>query len=204
GYGGTWREVARHGLLTSAELRAIRRAESAFKRLRIELHLLTGRREDRLLFDLQPALAAIYGFVAGAGRRPSELLMQRYYWAARVSSLLSTLLIQSLAERASAREDEPVLRLDDDFDLRRGQLDVRRDDGFLRNPALLLRVFLVWQQSAAQELSARTLRAMWHARHLVDAHFRRNPVNRHAFLQILQAPSGVLRSLRRMRSEEHT
>ena len=60
--------------------RDLRKAEQAFKRLRIELHLLARRREDRVLFDLQPALAEIYRIHATATRRGSELLMQRYYW----------------------------------------------------------------------------------------------------------------------------
>src|SRR5690606_3060596 len=95
GLGRTWREIARTDLLTETEFRSLRRAEQAFKRLRIELHLLTGRREDRVLFDLQPALAEIYGFQASKARRPSEILMQRYYWAARVVNQLNTILIQS-------------------------------------------------------------------------------------------------------------
>jgi [protein-PII] uridylyltransferase len=57
-------DVAQSELLTESELKALQRVEEAFKRLRIELHLLTGRAEDRLLFDLQPRLAEIYGFPA--------------------------------------------------------------------------------------------------------------------------------------------
>jgi [protein-PII] uridylyltransferase len=63
--------------LTSAEARDLKRAEQAFKRVRIELHLLVNRREDRLLFDLQHGLAQAYGITATATRRASELLMQR-------------------------------------------------------------------------------------------------------------------------------
>jgi [protein-PII] uridylyltransferase len=39
---------------------------------------------------------------------------------------------------------------------------------------------------------------MWHARRRIDAQFRRNPVNRHMFIQILQQPRGVMRALRSM------
>src|SRR3546814_4359617 len=46
GLGSTWREIAKTDLLTAAEFRALRRAEQAFKRLRIELHLMTGRRRS--------------------------------------------------------------------------------------------------------------------------------------------------------------
>jgi [protein-PII] uridylyltransferase len=199
GLGHSWREVARTDLLTAAEFRALRRADLAFKRLRIELHLLTGRREDRVLFDLQPALAAIYGFEATRTRRPSEILMQRYYWAARVVSQLNTILMQSLEERLFPAPDDQVQNIDADFCMVRGRLAIRREDGFARNPALLFRAFLVMQERPELlGLSAQTLRAMWHARRRIDAQFRCNPVNRHHFLQILQAPRGVVHALRRM------
>ena len=69
GFGDNWRQVAQAGLLTPSEARDLRKAEQAFKRLRIELHLLARRREDRVLFDLQPALAEIYRIHATATRR---------------------------------------------------------------------------------------------------------------------------------------
>src|SRR5690606_15550025 len=70
--GRTWGDLTKAGLLTPAEYRALRRADLAFKRLRIELHLLAGRREDRVLFDLQPALATLYGF-EGTDRKSTRL-----------------------------------------------------------------------------------------------------------------------------------
>ena len=68
GFGDNWRQVAQAGLLTPSEARDLRKAEQAFKRLRIELHLL-ARRRDRVLFDLQPALAEIYRIHATAAAR---------------------------------------------------------------------------------------------------------------------------------------
>ncbi|MGB6102580.1 MAG: [protein-PII] uridylyltransferase [Pusillimonas sp.] len=199
GQGSTWREIAKSDLLTATEFRALRRADQAFKRLRIELHLLTGRREDRVLFDLQPRLAAIYGFEATKTRRPSEILMQRYYWAARVVSQLNTMLMQSIEELLFPLPDEQARIIDDDFCIIRGRLGIRRDDGFDRNPALLFRAFLVMQERPEiVGMSAQTLRAMWHARRHIDAQFRRNPVNRRQFIQILQQPRGIVHALRRM------
>src|SRR5690606_7029650 len=60
GYGRNWKQIADAGLLTADEARQLRRAEQTLKRLRIELHLLAGRREDRVLFDYQTALAQVY------------------------------------------------------------------------------------------------------------------------------------------------
>lgn len=199
GLGHTWREISRADLLTPAEYRALRRADLAFKRLRIELHLLTGRREDRVLFDLQPALAARYGFEGTRNRRASEILMQRYYWAARVVIQLNTILMQSIEERLFPEPDARVQPVDDDFRIMHNRIDIIRDDGFDRKPTLLLRIFLVMQQHPGlQGMSARTLRALWHARRRIDSQFRRNPVNRYLFLQILQQPSGIVHALRRM------
>ncbi|ARP94277.1 [protein-PII] uridylyltransferase [Bordetella genomosp. 13] len=197
--GGTWREVAQAGLLTPAEARDLRRAEQAFKRLRIELHLLTGRREDRVLFDLQPGLAEVYGIHGTATRRASELLMQRYYWAARLVTQLNVILVQNIEERLFPRPDEDSRPIDEDFRNLHDRLDIVRDDCFERNPTLLLRAFLTMQQHPELNgMSARTLRAIWHSRHRIDAQFRRNPVNRRLFLQILQQPSGIVHELRRM------
>ncbi|OWT65498.1 [protein-PII] uridylyltransferase [Candidimonas nitroreducens] len=199
GLGHTWKEIARAQLLTAAEYRSLRKADLAFKRLRIELHLLCGRREDRVLFDLQPALAAIYGFTATKTRRPSEILMQRYYWAARVVNQLNTILMQTFEERLFPQPDAPVHRIDDDFCMVQNRLELCREDGFERKPTMLLRAFLVMQERPELSgLSAHTLRAMWHARRRIDAQFRKNPVNRRLFLQILQQPRGIVHALRRM------
>ncbi|MBV7485943.1 [protein-PII] uridylyltransferase [Bordetella sp. BOR01] len=199
GFGCNWREVAQAGLLTPSEARDLRRAEQAFKRLRIELHLLTGRREDRVLFDLQPGLAEVYGIQATATRRSSELLMQRYYWAARLVTQLNAILVPSIEERLYPRPDTDARDIDDELRNLRGRLDIVRDDAFERNPTLLLRAFLVMQQHAELTgMSPRTLRAIWHSRHRIDAQFRRNPVNRRLFLQILQQPRGIVHELRRM------
>jgi [protein-PII] uridylyltransferase len=197
--GRTWREIGQTQLLTAREYRALRRAELAFKRLRIELHLLAGRREDRLLFDLQPALATLYGFEATKTRRPSELLMQRYYWAAKVISQLNTILMQAVEEKLFPQPDAAIEEIDDDFRMVHGRLDITRDDAFERKPTLLLRAFLVMQgRPDLTGMSARVMRAMWHARTLIDAQFRHNPVNRHLFIEILRQPRGIVHALRRM------
>ena len=67
--------------------------------LRIRLHYLAGRREDRLLFDHQTTLAKQLGFADRASKRASERLMQRYYQTAKSVSQLNTILLQNLARR---------------------------------------------------------------------------------------------------------
>lgn len=199
GFGHTWRQIARAGMLNQDEARDLHRAELALRRLRIELHLAAKRREDRLVFDLQPTLATAYDIKPSATRRPSEILMQRYYWAAHTVSLLNTILVQNIEEHLFPRPENEALAIDDDFRNLRGRLDILRDNAFQHNPTLLLRAFLVMEQHAELSgMSARTLRAIWASRDGIDAQFRRNPVNRKLFLQLLQQPRGIVHELRRM------
>ncbi len=52
-----WRDLAKKNMITPLEARAIKRHERLLQDLRIRLHYLSGRREDRLLFDYQTELA---------------------------------------------------------------------------------------------------------------------------------------------------
>jgi [protein-PII] uridylyltransferase len=199
GFGASWQAIARAGLLTSAEARALKRAEQAFKRVRIELHLLVNRREDRLLFDLQHGLAQAYGITATSTRRASELLMQRYYWAARLVTQLNTLLVQNIDERLFVLQETDVREVDEHYVSRHNRLDIKDELLFEKNPSQLLNVFLVLQQHPElHELSGRALRAIWHARDRIDPTFRRNAENKNIFLKILQQPQGIVHALRRM------
>jgi len=69
--GRTWRELAKNGLMTQSEARALSRQERTISELRIRLHYLAGRREDRLVFDLQTALARELALVDTPAKRAS-------------------------------------------------------------------------------------------------------------------------------------
>ena len=58
-----------------------------------------GRREDRLLFDHQSALAREFGVYDRPHRLASEQLMQRYYRTAKAVSQLNTIVLQNLGAR---------------------------------------------------------------------------------------------------------
>jgi [protein-PII] uridylyltransferase len=199
GMGGSWRDLLRGGLLTDEEGRWLRRSERTLKQLRARLHVVAGRREDRLVFDVQGAIAEAEGLKATSVRLPSELLMQRYYRAAKLVTQLNIIVLQNIEERLFPRPDVPPQRIDDVFLARGELLDIAADDAFGRDPDALLRGFLVLQQHPdLKGMTARLLRALWHARFLIDARFRRSPANRATFVAILQQPRGVVRALRSM------
>ncbi|HRD96553.1 MAG TPA: nucleotidyltransferase domain-containing protein, partial [Rubrivivax sp.] len=94
GLGGTWRELAANGLLTPFEVSQLVKHEAALKLIRARLHIVAGRREDRLVFDLQTAVAESFGYkpTPSSGQRSSEVLMHRYYWAAKAVTQLNQIL----------------------------------------------------------------------------------------------------------------
>jgi [protein-PII] uridylyltransferase len=83
GFGTSWRELADQGLITPHEAAAITVNERVLQDLRMRLHYLAGRREDRLVFDHQIEIARQLKLEGPAGMAPSDLLMRRYYLAAK-------------------------------------------------------------------------------------------------------------------------
>ncbi|GAA4029953.1 [protein-PII] uridylyltransferase [Actimicrobium antarcticum] len=198
GLGDSWRKLAQRGLITSVEARQLVQKERAFKDIRIRLHILTNRREDRLVFDVQTAIAEKFGFSTTETRRASEYLMQRYYWAAKAVTQLNAILLQNIGAQLLPMPSVPV-PINPRFNEINGFIDIAREDTFLTTPSSMLEVFLLLaENSLLQGMTARTMRALWHARLKIDAAFRRDPVNKALFLDILRSPQGITHALRNM------
>ena len=204
GLGKRWDELAHSGLATPYEVRQIQRNEALLFLIRARLHAMAGRREDRLVFDLQTAVAESFGYRSQTPEgarfplRASETLMRRYYWAAKAVTQLSQILLLNIEERLNPPTQAPQ-PINARFLDKNGLIEVASDDLYQRDPHAILETFLLYQSSTGlQNLSARTLRALYNARGVMDAAFRRDPVNRAAFLRILQQPSGITHAMRLM------
>ena len=198
GLGDSWRELAERDLITSTEARQLAAKERAFKDIRIRLHLHAGRREDRLIFDVQSAIAETFGFVTTDTRRASEVLMQRYYWAAKAVTQLNIILLQNI--EAHLFPQVSVSRVvSPRFNEVNGMIDIAHERVFEETPSALLEIFLLLEQHGELKgMTARTQRAIWHERFRIDTKFRRDPANRALFMQIIQAPKGITHTLRLM------
>ena len=198
GIRGGWTGLARAGLLTVAEARRIAREERTLATLRIHLHLLAKRREDRLAFDYQAELAGRLGLAATATRRAGERLMQRYYRAAKLVQRANDILVQSLRVRLFP-VDAPPRPIDADFQVRGRLLEARTPDLFERAPDALLRVFVVYaRHPELAGFEPATLRALWRGSTRIDAAFRANPAHRALFITLLREPVGITHALRAM------
>ncbi|NRR31505.1 [protein-PII] uridylyltransferase [Oxalobacteraceae bacterium] len=202
GLASSWRTLATSNLITQTEAKQLMEKERAFKDIRVRLHLHAGRREDRLVFDVQTALADSLGLQAtGSGahmRRASEYLMQRYYWAAKTVTQLNTILLQNIEERLFPKSGQ-ALPINERFNDLNGFIDISADDVFEKTPSAMLEIFLLMTEHPALiGMTARTTRALWHERFKIDSAFRHDPLNRMLFMRILQAPVGIIHALRRM------
>ena len=208
GIGGRWEDLHRAGLVTTHELRQLRHNEALLSAIRSRLHLIAARREDRLVFDLQNAVAESFGFqhrLADDGRvmlRASEVLMRRYYWAAKAVTQLNQILLQNIEEHLRAARGEAApeqRRINERFFDKGGMIEVASDDLYQREPHAILETFLLYAKTPGLKgLSARTLRALYNARTVMDHGFRTDPANRKTFLAILQQPQGITHAFRLM------
>lgn len=199
GYGSTWAELQQNGIITQEEMIQMEGCEAYLKHLRIRLHFMLGRREDRLLFDYQSTLAANYGFVSNEAKRESEQLMQVYYRNAKTVTVLNTILLQNMGAALTPESEQTPQKLDESFQIVGNLLDIRDEQLYERNPLAILDSFLAMQESHELfGMTARTLRALWRAREQITPEFRANPENRAAFMRLLQGDRGIVHEFRRM------
>ena len=186
--------------LTDSEYQQLLAGQDYLWRVRFALHLVTGRREDRLLFDHQLKLAKMFGFQDVGHSLGVEQFMQQYYRTiidlSRLNEVLLQLFQEAILYDGAAAEPAPINAR---FEAVNGYVQVRDADVFERTPAALLEIFHVLQQHPdLNGLRAQTIRLLLQARDRVDDAFRADPAHRALFMAILREPEGITHELRRM------
>jgi [protein-PII] uridylyltransferase len=191
-------ELVAHGFLTREELRKLKAGQSFLWKVRFGLHILTSRREDRLLFDYQIKLAKLFGYEDASFTLAVEQLMQKYYRTVMDVSLLNEMLLQLFREAILTQSAAPV-PINARFQIRNDYLEVTHREVFARSPAALLELFVLLQQHPeVRGVRAETIRLIGTHVSLIDEEFRQNPRHHRLFIEILCAPVGVTHELRRM------
>ncbi len=191
-------ELVAHGFLTREELRKLIAGQNFLWKVRFGLHMLTGRREDRLLFDHQIKLARLFGYEDATFTLAVEQLMQKYYRTVMDVSLLNEMLLQLFRE-AILTQSAPPVPINARFRIRNDYLEAANPDVFARHPSALLELFALLQQHPqVRGVRAETIRLIGMHTGLIDEEFRQNPRHHRLFMDILCAPRGVTHELRRM------
>jgi [protein-PII] uridylyltransferase len=188
------------GLITDEEYQRLMDSQRCLWRVRFGLHHITGRREDRLLFDHQRTLARLFGYQDRQHRLAVEWFMKDYYRAIQELSQLNEMLLQLFKEVILyADDDEAPVAINKRFQSRKGFLEVTYDKVFEHYPFALLELFLLMQQHRdLQGVRAATIRLVRQYRHLIDDDFRNDIRCRSLFMEIFRQPQGLTHELRRM------
>ncbi|OOZ37072.1 [protein-PII] uridylyltransferase [Solemya velesiana gill symbiont] len=193
-------ELVSHGFLTKTEFEDLMEGQELLWRIRFALHLLTGRHEDRILFDYQRTLAEQFGYSDDESGLGVEQFMQHYYQIAirlnRMNEMLLQLFQEYILLKCHLDEPKPI---NPRFHSRSGFLEITSEDIFERYPLALLEMFLIMEQHPElYGVRASTIRLARSHRHLIDDKFRADPATRHLFMEILRQPRGIAHELRRM------
>ncbi len=179
------------GLLTADELRQFRRAESFLWAVRIMLHHITGRAEERLTFDVQRELASRLRYATREGMSAVERFMRHYFLTAKSVGDLTGLFLAHMDEQTARPSWLPTLirrpgRLKG-FTLRRGQIGVPGDDFFQADPVRLLEMFAL-ADSEGLAIHPQAMRAAARDAQLIDDRVRRDKAANALFLGVLTSP----------------
>jgi [protein-PII] uridylyltransferase len=193
-------DLVSRDFLTVGELQALIAGRDFLWQVRFALHVDAGRREDRLLFEHQRALASRFGYRDDDANLAVEQFMRRYYRTVMELSRLIEMLMELLLEAilVTPGETAPAI-INRRFQSVSGFLEVRDDAVFARQPWALLELFLVLQQNPQLKgVRASTIRLVRDHCHLIDDSFRADIRARSLFLEILRQPRGVTHELERM------
>jgi len=194
-------DLVGHGFLTESEFESLNSSRMLLWKIRYGLHMITGRAEDRLLFDHQRALAEMFGFEDQDGSLAIEQLMQECYRAIMHILILSDVILQHFDEAIlRAKEKAKPIPLNPRFNVINDYIEVANPQVFLRAPYALIEIFqLMAYNRNIKGIRASTIRLINSHRHLIDDEFRADIRNTSLFMDMLKAPSGIMTQLQRMR-----
>lgn len=196
----TLAELVDHGFLTADEFQRLAAGQELLWRIRWRLHRLTGRGENRLLFDHQRELAATFGESDPNANRAVEAFMQRYYRAVMELQRLNEILLQFFREAIlEPPECQAVRQLGRHFIVRGETLEAIGPETFRQSPHAIFEMFLLLaQHPEVQGVRAQTLRRLRDDLGVIDDNVRADPRVRQTFLELFRQPHRFARQLYRM------
>ena len=140
-------ELMEKGLFRAEEYETFAAAEDFLWAIRCHLHLIAGRANDTLSFDMQVEVAARMGYRDTGGRRAVEVFMQDYFRHATQVGELTRVFLTALEARHVKSEARLVdflrrrRRTKDGYRIDNGRLNVANPKAFVADKLNLLRVF---------------------------------------------------------------
>ena len=199
-HSATLKELIKYEFITPQEYQDLIDAQQQLWQIRYALHILTGRCEDRLLFDYQREMAIWFGYTDANNNQCIEQFMQAYFKTVVGLERLNEMLLQIFRERFTALgKDKKPQSLNKHFNVISNYIEAKHDQIFIEDPLSLLKIFLLQQQNPSIiGVRATTIRLIKNNLSLIDQKFRENEEARRLFIEIFRQPHGVTHALRRM------
>lgn len=196
-------DLVRLGLFTREEYQTFQKAEDFLWAVRCHLHLLAGRPQDQLTFDMQVQVAERMGYRDRGGRRGVEHFMQAYFRQANAVGELTRIFLTQL-EAENVKGDamlERVFRrkpkIGAPYEVVHGRLAVADEDSFLQDKLNMLRVFDEGLRTGML-LHPDAMRMVHANLDKIDDSMREDPEAAKIFLGTLLKHGNPERALRRM------
>lgn len=182
--------LVQYNYISAAELLELRECQEFLWRIRFALHLEADKKEDRLLFDHQPAVAARMGY-EGRGKAAVEAMMKDYFNAVVDVSELNDMLLQFFAQTIlSSAKDLNTFTIDDNFKVL-GESIAAQSDAVFAQPEQLLELFLaIAEHPEIGYIRAHTIRLLRNARRELTNPLSDSPRCRELFMRLLRHPRG--------------
>jgi [protein-PII] uridylyltransferase len=186
------------GFLSRIDAELVTSARSYLLRLRVELHLATGRHQDQLYLAEQDEIAERLGYTALDGRPPADRLMQELYFHTREADAVVSNFWDRVIHlkprrrfRGSSRESVSVA---DGCVVKDGRLEVVATTNVGENAAGWMRVF---RQSALRgvQVGRHSINRLHEEIAAVTKPLPWSGETRDVFLDVLQSADGGARAL---------
>ncbi len=183
------KELVAHGYLTVEELQELVACRYHLWRVRCALHLVSGRSENRLLFDYQPAVAQKLGY-GDDGKKSVETMMKSFFRTVRQIRELNQMLLQRFGQRILAQKVQKTRKIDGDLEIQDGYA-VLTDPLYFETPQRVMQFFLLLsEQSDVKALHSNTIQLLRNARRtFTDEPWQQYPECRKIFMTLMAHPS---------------
>ena len=196
----TLEELVHHDFLTEEEFQTLDAGQNFLWRVRYILHLLAGRREDRLLFEYQKDVATEFGFVDDEHQLAVEGFMKLFFQTTSELNSLNEMLLGFFDEALLEDVKKSVITdINKRFQIRNNFIKISHPDVFKYYPFALLEIFLNIQLNPEiKGIRAKTIRAIRDHLYLIDDEFRDDIRARSLFMEIMRQPKRLGHELQRM------
>jgi [protein-PII] uridylyltransferase len=131
------------GVMSLSEKDSLEESVDYLHWVRNQIHFVSGRKKNRLTFDLQEQMAKLRGHFDAERELAVETFMRNYYLHATNISRLSDLIISRCLEPDETKKitDSNAIKLGDEFIISSGAITTVSENIFKKNPSSLVRVF---------------------------------------------------------------